>query len=253
MIDIQVQRNGFVAVLEIRRGPANFFDRELLADLADAAAAVTADGARAVVLCAEGKHFCAGADFSAAPSGAARADSSRLLYAEAVRIFEIAVPVVAAVQGAAVGGGLGLALAADFRVAGPAARFQANFARLGFHQGFGLSITLPLVVGHQRATEMLYSGRAVHTPEALEWGLADRWAEAGAEREVAMAWAAELAGSAPLAVRSMKQTLRGPITDQVRRALDRELAEQARLWETEDSRRGIEASRLRQAPDFIGR
>ena len=252
MTDVHIERDGRVALLEIRRGPANFFDRELLADLADAAAGVADDGARALVLCSQGKHFCAGADFAQTPSGPARADSSRLLYAEAVRIFEIAIPVVAAVQGAAVGGGLGLALAADFRVAGPAARFQANFARLGFHQGFGLSITLPLVVGHQRAIEMLYSGRAVSTPQALEWGLADRSAEAGAEREVALAWAAELAGSAPLAVRSMKQTMRGPITGQVRRALERELTEQARLWDTEDSRRGIEASRLRQAPDFVG-
>ena len=81
---------------------------------------------------------------------------------------------VAAVQGPAVGGGLGLALVADFRVACSEARFSANFNRLGFHPGFGLSVTLPRVVGMQKAAYMFYSGRRVQGEEALAIGLADR-------------------------------------------------------------------------------
>ena len=75
-----------------------------------------------------------------------------------MRLDDTALPVVAAVQGAAIGGGLGLALSADFRVAAPAARFAANFARLGFHHGFGLRVSLPAIVGQQNALRMLYTG-----------------------------------------------------------------------------------------------
>src|SRR5439155_742096 len=77
------------------------------------------------------------------------------------RLFAAAIPVVATVQGAAVGGGLGLALSADFRVASPDSRFWANFARLGFHHGFGMTVTLPALVGQQAALDLLYTGRRV--------------------------------------------------------------------------------------------
>ena len=82
----------------------------------------------------------------------------------------------AAVQGAAVGGGLGLAMMPDFRVAAPEARFTANFARLGFHQGFGLSETLPRAIGQQKALELFYTGRRVKGEEAVAIGLADQLA-----------------------------------------------------------------------------
>ena len=91
----------------------------------------TDDRCRSVVLCAEGKHFCAGADFSTGDTHFTTED----LYAAAVRIFRTAKPIVAAIQGAAIGGGLGLALSADFRIASPEARFSANFARLGAIKG----------------------------------------------------------------------------------------------------------------------
>src|SRR6202035_3326912 len=89
------------------------------------------------------------------------AGSTGSLYEEAVRLIAARTPIVAAVQGAAVGGGLGLALAADFRIASPSTRFIANFSRLGLHHGFGITVTLPAVVGQQHALDMLYTGRAV--------------------------------------------------------------------------------------------
>ncbi len=128
------------------------------------------------------------------------AGSTGSLYEEAVRLFAARTPIVAAVQGAAVGGGLGLALVADFRVAGPSTRFIANFSRLGLHQGFGITVTLPAVVGTQRAQEMLYTGRAVAGEEAANIGLCDRLAADDAVRSTAHAFAAEIAASAPLAV-----------------------------------------------------
>lgn len=252
--ELSVTLEGRVAVLEVRRGPANYFNREILAAIADTAAELTrGDECRAIVLCSEGKHFCAGADFAATPTGEKRQEMSRRLYTEAIRLFEIRVPVIAAVQGAAVGGGLGLACAADFRVASATSRLQANFARLGFHQGFGLTATLPRITGHQTAIDLLYSGRPLSGAEALEVGLVDRVTDAGREREAAVAWAQDLAASAPLAVRSIKESMRTGLIEEVKAALDRELTEQARLWVTDDSREGIAASLERRPASFEGR
>ena len=115
-VSVEIDESGLVAILEIRRGPNNFFDVDLIGDLADALDTLASGAVRAVVLCSEGKHFCAGADFSGA-SGAPRREGAPHLYDAAIRLFEQPLPIVAAVQGAAIGGGLGLALAADFRVA----------------------------------------------------------------------------------------------------------------------------------------
>ena len=95
------------------------------------------------------------------------------LYLEGNRLFRTKKPIIAAVHGAAVGGGLGLAMVADFRVACPETRFCANFTRLGFHPGFGLTVTLPLVVGATKAALMFYTSRRVRGDEAYEMGLAD--------------------------------------------------------------------------------
>ena len=132
------------------------------------------------------------------------------LYDEAVRLFGAATPVVAALQGAAIGGGLGLAMSADFRVGTPDTRMAANFARLGFHQGFGLSVTLPLVIGHQKALEVLYTGRRIPGEECAAIGLLDRLVAPADLAATAHALAAEIALSAPLAVASIRQTMRGP-------------------------------------------
>jgi enoyl-CoA hydratase/carnithine racemase len=249
--ELTVERDGHVAVLTIRRPPANYFDRALIGMLADAAADLDADkDCRAIVLCSEGKHFCAGANFSGDEMGGDRVRASEALYRDAVRLFRIKLPVIAAVQGSAVGGGLGLACAADFRVASPSTRFHANFSLLGFHQGFGLSVTLPEIVGPQHAMDMLFTARRVPGDRALAIGLADRLVADGEERAEGLRWAQEIADAAPLAVRSMKQTLRGGLADRVTAALDRELSEQAWLWSTKDSAAGIAANLRREKAVF---
>jgi 2-(1,2-epoxy-1,2-dihydrophenyl)acetyl-CoA isomerase len=179
------------------------------------------------------------------------AETARL-YDNAVRMFAARIPVVAAVQGAAIGGGLGVALSADFRVASPESRFAANFARLGFHHGFGLTVTLPLVVGHQAALDMLYTGRRVKGEEAHAIGLADRLVEAERLRDEAHTLAAEIAGSAPLAVRSIRHTMRGYLAGAVRDATQRERTEQERLAVTADFQEGVRAVAERRDPDFRG-
>src|SRR5208283_591167 len=211
-----------VATVEFDRPPHNHLDHELVAALADAYAALDEDPAcRAILLCSTGRHFCAGANFVAPGQAAAGA-----LYAQSVRLFAAATPVVAAVQGAAVGGGLGLALSADFRVAAPSSRFSANFARLGFHAGFGLSVTLPALAGQQAALDLLLTGRRVPGEEAFSLGLCDRLVDEAEVRTAARAFASELAESAPLSVRSMRATLRAGLAERLEAALEREASEQ---------------------------
>jgi 2-(1,2-epoxy-1,2-dihydrophenyl)acetyl-CoA isomerase len=247
--DVGVEVDGHVAVIEIRRPPNNFFDIVLIGAIADALEDLAAGDCRVAVLASQGRHFCAGADFG----GGQRADGrGPRLYEMAIRLFEQPLPIVAAVQGAAIGGGFGLAMAADFRVASPAARFAANFARLGFHHGFGLTVTLPLVAGHQVALELLYTGRRVGGDEALRLGLADRLVAIDEVRPAALDLAAEIAGSAPLAVRSIRQTMRGDLAGKVRDALARERSEQDRLSATRDWREGVAAMAERRPPVFTG-
>lgn len=245
-----------VVLLEIRRPPHNFFDPDLIEALAETLHRLADDGdARAVVLASQGKNFCAGADF-AGKSGAAEVsadEGARRLYGAAVRMFEAPLPMVAAVQGAAVGGGLGLALAADFRVAGAQSRFAANFSRIGLHHGFGMTVTLPRVAGPQHAADLLLTGRRVDGVEAFRLGLVDRLVEESAIRDSAVALATELATAAPLAVRSIRATLRRGLADAVAEATDHERSEQAWLRDTQDFAEGVRSATEHRPAVFEGR
>jgi enoyl-CoA hydratase/carnithine racemase len=253
-VSVDVDPATFVATVEIHRPPNNFFDVGLIRSLAEAYETLDEDVARcrAIVLCSEGKHFCAGADFSGRGAGEGGPGA---LYAEALRRIQAQTPVVAAIGGAAVGGGLGLACSADFRVVSPSSRLTANFSRLGFHQGFALTVTLPRIVGEQRAAELLYTGRRIDGTAAAEMGLADRLAGDGdgAVRAAALELAVEIAAAAPLAVRSIRATMRRGLADAVAAATAHEEAEQARLRATADWAEGVRASAERREPRFLGR
>lgn len=254
--DVSVRLDGHVALIEIHRPPHNYFDAQLIEDLADAFEAMDNDhDCRAIVLASEGKSFCAGANFSAP---APRADdevaaTTSRLYHNAVRLFACAKPIVAAIQGAAIGGGFGLALVADFRVVSPDARFGANFVKLGIHPGFGLTYTLPRIIGIQRASLLFYTGRRITGEEAVAWGLGDVLAEPDRLREEAMKLATEIAECAPLAVQSTRATMRRGLADAVRAQTDHEHAEQGLLFQTEDHREGVHAVSERRPGRFKGR
>jgi enoyl-CoA hydratase/carnithine racemase len=145
-----------------------------------------------------------------------------------------------------------LACAADFRVATPDARFAANFARLGFHHGFGLTVTLPRIVGQQRTLDLLYTGRRVTGTEAAEIGLCDRLVEPEQLRVEARGLAAEIAQSAPLAVRAIRLTMRRQLAAEFKDATLHEGEEQTRLRQTADFEEGIRAAAERREPRFIG-
>ena len=176
--------------------PEQFVDTDMVAEIADALETYdrTPD-VRAIVLCAEGKHFCAGADFGCRGlDGIDRgAKPGRHLYKEAQRLWRTDKPIVAAVHGAAIGAGIGLAVMADFRVACPEARFSANFTRLGFHPGFGLTVTLPRLIGMQQAALLMYTGRRISGEEALEIGLVNYCVPPGPGPSKAVELATEIA------------------------------------------------------------
>jgi enoyl-CoA hydratase/carnithine racemase len=252
---ITTRRTGAVAEILFSKPPHNFASAEMLGKIADALDEMDADPAiRCVVLAAEGKTFCGGADLAGdeAISGADGMSAVRALYDQALRIFRRKKPIVAAIQGAAVGAGLGLALTADFRVAGPGARFVSNFSRLGFHPGFGLTHTLPRLIGEQRSAWMMLSAERVKPDAALAWGLADRLAGEGDVLAEAHRMAAEIAENAPLALISVRATGVGTLADDIARAMLHEHKEQDILKATADYAEGVASVFERRAANFTG-
>ena len=254
--DVDVDLDGHVAVAEIRRPPHNHFDIALIAALANAFERLEADErCRAIVLAAQGTAFCAGADFARREASVPDQRSPRginPLYGEAIRLFACAKPVVAAVHGPAVGGGLGLALVADFRITCAEARFSANFNRLGFHPGFGLSVTLPRLVGVQQAALLLYTGRRIDGAQAQRIGLADELVPQDQVRPRALELAREIALSAPIAVQATRATLRAGLVEQIRSAVAHESAQQNAHFKTADFKEGVAAMAARREPQFKG-
>src|SRR5215472_11233566 len=249
-----------VATIEIRRPPHNFFDIDLIRQIADACEALDRDDScRAIVLASQGTAFCAGAklgdgaDVQNVLVKKSEAGQAGHLYIEAVRLFRTAKPMVGAIHGAAVGGGLGLALVPDLRVTCPEARFSANFNRLGFHPGFGLTATLRRLVGAQQAALLFYTGRRITGTEAVRIGLADVLAPQAEVRSAAQALALEIAQSSPLAVLATRETVRRGLCDAIEAATERELVEQDWLRRTDDFQEGVKAMSERRLPDFRGR
>jgi len=251
--DIGVSSEGHVGIVEIQRPPHNFFDNSLINQIADAFEAFDRDmNIRAYVLCAQGKSFCAGADFANRPQTGA-AESGKHLYKEATRLFRSKKPSIAAVQGPAIGGGLGLALMPDFRVTCAEGRFAANFTRLGFHPGFSLTFTLPRLIGQQKANLMFYTGRRIGGEEAVAWGMADLLVPLADVRKAALGLAAEIAESAPLAVQSTRETVRRGFADGAEVATERELTEQDWTRKTEDFKEGIKSYAEKRPGNWKGR
>ncbi|MDB6002202.1 MAG: enoyl-CoA hydratase [Rhizobacter sp.] len=253
--DVGISVREHVGIVEMRKPPHNFFDLALLIELATAFEALDADpDVRALVLCTQGTAFCAGADLTNSEDlpKARSPHAANPIYAEAVRLFSIGKPVVAAVHGAAIGGGLGLALAADFRVSCREARFSANFNRLGITPGFGLTTTLPRLIGTQKAALLFYTGRRIGGEEAFAIGLVDTLVAQAAVRDEAFKLAAEMAASAPLALRATRRALRSGLADAVRQSVARESSEQYWQFDTADFKEGVAAMTERRLPLFTG-
>ena len=250
--DLKTDLQNNIGFVSINRPPNNHFDAELIGQIADFLEEMDKhQDCRSIILSSEGKHFCAGADFTKSYYKE-ESDPYEKLYKEAVRLFKTKKPVIATIQGAAVGGGLGVALSADFRIACEESRFSANFSKLAFHQGFGTTVTLPRVVGNQKAKWMLLTSARVKGKEAYEIGLADFFVPQNELLNKAKELANEINMAGPLGVQAIRETIKGDSVDKIEEIVKWELSEQNRLRETADFKEGIKASLEKRKPEFTG-
>ena len=212
---------------------------------------------RSLVITGKGKCFSAGADLRSSMQrtdlGKPSREASFAMYEPFLKVLDVEVPVIAAMNGHTVGGGFGLALLADIRVANLDAKYGANFARLGIHSGLGISYVLPRLVGAAYASELLFTGRLIRGSEALRIGLATHAEDADEVLPTAMQLARAIAGSAPLAVQQMKASIRRGLGWEIREAALEEAGLQAASLGTDDAKEGVAAILEKRAPAFTGR
>ncbi|MAI80731.1 MAG: enoyl-CoA hydratase [Deltaproteobacteria bacterium] len=240
----------------------NSMTPDILSGLSDAVTQAREDfEVRCVIITGTGKSFCAGADFkSGLPLGdnakegqyIAPHDRTYRMYGHFLSILDIEVPTIAAMQGHAIGGGLGLSVVCDLRVANEDSRYGANFVKLGLHPGMATTYLLPRLMGVTRGIEFLLTGRIVSGTEAAEAGLVNYAMPGDQVLEKARELAAEIALAAPLAVRGTKRSIYQGLEWDPRRAARHEAGEQSRTMETADSKEGVDALLGRRDPDFKG-
>jgi len=224
-----------VGIVEIRRGAETYVTAQVLrAVLAELRVLDDDPGCGAIVVRSAGKHFCAGRDWRAVREPE---DTAAAIYETAPGLLSCGTPWIARLTGGSIGVGMGLALCADYRIAADSAYFWPRFVAIGIHHGFGLSATLPWLVGPQRATEMLSTGRKVSMPEALTTGLVDRVAPLDRLDAEVAAFAAHLAAQPRAALQAIKQTMRADLRVAFASAIVREQEQQGELYESEDFRR----------------
>jgi len=251
--DLTYSLKQHTAYIKINRPPNNFFDATLIGSIADILDDLDKEiMCRSIILYSEGKNFCAGADFS--KSNFIKGQNIyENLYKQALRIFKSSKPIIAIIHGAAIGGGLGLALSADFRITCKEARFSANFGKLGFHQGFGISVTLPRIIGNQNAKLLLLTSRRINGEEAFKIGLADVITDKDLLMNKAEELANEINNSGPLGIKAIRSTLNFGLVEEIAKVVKKEANIQNKLRNTLDFKEGIESSINRRDANFTGK
>jgi enoyl-CoA hydratase/carnithine racemase len=247
---VQVEIDEAVATIRLNRPPMNALSAAVQADLSAAAAQVDGDPAvRAVVLYGGEKLFAAGADIKemSDTSYAQMTIRSARLQASLTAIARIAKPVIAAITGYALGGGLELALCADFRVVGASAKVGQPEILLGLIPGAGGTQRLPRLIGPARAKDLVFTGRFVAAEEALAIGLADKLVPDDQVYQTAKAMAASYAGGPAIAIAAAKQAIDLALDTDLDTGLEYERLAFAGLFATQDARAGM-ASFLENGP-----
>jgi 2-(1,2-epoxy-1,2-dihydrophenyl)acetyl-CoA isomerase len=162
-------------------------------------------------------------------------------------------PVIAAVNGAAAGAGMNLALAADLRIAADEAMFGQNFAKVGLFPDFGGTYFLPQLVGPAKAAELFYSGEMIDAKTALQLGIVNRVVPATQLEAEAKSLAQKIAQGPPLAIRAVKKTLFSSESEKLTLALAQEVEEQIRCYLSQDASEGISAFFEKRPPAFRGK
>lgn len=252
------EKHGPVTVLTLNRPRArNALNRALLLALRDGILAAGEDrSVRAVVLTGAGGAFCAGADLKAAMSEGTfdQLDSTIDIYHAIIRaMISAPKPVVAAVDGGAVGFGCDIALACDMRVLSTEGYLQEKFVKIGLMPDGGGTFWLPRLVGLGRAFEMVMLGEAVNAEEAKSLGLANRVVSPAALREEALKLAGQLAKGPPLAYAEIKKAMRAGLGGTIDASLDMEKKGQLRCLTSNDCMEGVAAWMQKREPDFQGK
>jgi len=250
------KKNHIVQITFNRPGNRNSMDGEVMPAFLEAVHQVKEDDdARCLIVTGTGESFCTGADFKNRPDE--REDllpHERLMhvYEPFLNVGDIKVPTIAAMNGHAIGGGFGLAMICDIRVANRDSKYGANFVRLGLHSGMALSYMLPRLIGLPRAGELLYTGRLIDGGTAEKMGLVNYVAKG--DEVLLKAWelAEEIASAAPIAVRMVKQSVYRGLTWEPRRAAEIEAHCQSRTKETHDAQEGVSALLEKRKPVFKG-
>lgn len=239
---VRVETEDAVATIRLDRPPVNALSAPVQDELAAAAAQVSADDSiRAVVLYGGPRAFAAGVDIKemAEASYPAMVSSTRRLQAAFTTVAKIPKPVVAAVTGYALGGGLELALCADFRVLGEKARVGQPEILLGVIPGAGGTQRLPRLIGPARAKDIVFTGRFVAAQEALALGLADRVVPDEEVYQAALELAGRFASGPAIALRAAKQAIDDGLEVSLDAGLEIERLHFSGLFATEDQRTGM--------------
>lgn len=214
---------------------------------------------RVVIVTGAGRAFSSGGDLDSLAKDAGLGDSGEGLggganfYSLYLSIGRLTVPSIAAINGHAIGAGLCFALACDLRVMHEEAKVGMTFVKIGIHPGMAATWNLPRLVGPAHAADLLYTGRLVDAREALAMGLVNRVAGDATFRATVDELARAIAANGPVAVRALKQTLRGSATRTIEDAIVREAHAQAMTFQTNDAREGIAAIKAKREPRFSGR
>ncbi len=257
-IELSSTDQGVTTILLDRPDERNAMNVAMGREIQQAVESINADPhCRVVIIRGSGRAFSAGGDLkSLAHEAGLAGDGSGLgggssFYRLFLSITALRVPSIAAINGHAIGAGLCFALGADLRVMHQKAKVGMTFVKLGIHPGMAATWTLPRLVGPAVAAELLYTGRLVTADEALAMGLVNRTAGEDFD-EVVASLAAGVAGSGPVAVRAVKETLAGTWERSIDEAMELESTTQAMTFNTDDAREGMKAIMEKRPPRFEG-
>jgi 2-(1,2-epoxy-1,2-dihydrophenyl)acetyl-CoA isomerase len=250
-----------VATLTLNRPERlNALNNELAAALNEALSRAAQDESiRAVVLTGAGRAFCAGGDLGHIGKARESGEAARLeplLRAGMQMVLtmrSMPQPVIAAINGAAAGAGMNIALAADMRIAAEEGTFGQNFSKVGLFPDYGGTFFLPQLVGPSKAAEMFYTGDMIDAATALRLGIVSSIVPAAKLDAEAMALARKIAAGPPLAVKAAKQVLFGDQRQALEEALEKEVHYQMKCFLSEDCREGIRAFFEKRKPNFEGK
>jgi 2-(1,2-epoxy-1,2-dihydrophenyl)acetyl-CoA isomerase len=262
MSEVLMERRGPVALITLNRPDLlNALSVSMAKELATTLGKAASDSAiRAIVITGAGRAFSAGGDIAfmkdVVDRGGKFEDFEPLVGGgpPVVRaIVDADKPVLAAVNGAAAGGGMSLALACDIRWAAENASFGQAFVKIGLHPDWGALYTLPRLVGTSRALELMWTGDLVDASEAHRIGLVSRVLPADRLLQETLAYAERLARGPAIAIAEIKRSIRGALGYSLEEALARELEAQERCWGTADAKEGFRAFLEKREAKFEGK